>query len=158
MGFVYRIRMDHLALKLSGVILARFERVVHVTHFYKWDQQEQCVCRKIKKRQNGFRLQDSGGPFGLKTFWCYSCAFRRLNFITRTNRSSEYAVCLGSGFPNSKVYSTLGTGNFLITKNVWLSIYLSIESPYKQLTWSIYVYFIRANMFHIQTKYSKRIL
>ena len=31
----------------SGVLLALFERVSHLTHFYRKDHQEQCVCSTI---------------------------------------------------------------------------------------------------------------
>ena len=33
--------------KLAGVLLARFERVSHVTHFYKKDLEELCVYSMI---------------------------------------------------------------------------------------------------------------
>ena len=47
-------------------------------------------------------------------------------------------------FPYLNVCSTIGPGNFMITKNVRLTIYK--RSPYKHLTWSIYVFFIYENI------------
>ena len=72
------------------------------------------------------------GPCDSKTLAGVLLArFERVSHVTLLQIGPIGRVCMQYGwaleFPNSNICSTIGPGNFLITKNVRLTIYISIS-------------------------------